>query len=203
MEKILEQFSRIPAEQKALGLVGLVLLLVAGTYFLSISDSIETQEQNEAEIKKQEDELLKLQTQAQYRTQYMREVERLKQKLREAEEQLPKKAEVPKLLRDISYEAGQSGLLVDRFEVKGEVKQGEFSRVPVNMTVSGSYHEIAVFLDRLAKMSRIVNVNDVQMSQPRVKNKKIVLSSTFEATTYRFLEAEVSKKKKNSVPTVK
>ncbi len=198
MNQFLDQFARIPSQQKALGLVGAVLLIVVGTYFFSVSDATTTIEENEATIDKQEADLLKLETQAQYRSQYMREVERLKQKLREAEEQLPKKAEVPKLLRDISYEANQSGLLVDRFELKPEKKEGEFARVPVNMRVTGSYHEIAVFLDRLAKMPRIVNVTDLSMKQPKLKNKKIVLVSQFDATTYRFLEAAKKPAKKKA-----
>jgi type IV pilus assembly protein PilO len=56
------------------------------------------------------------------------------------------------------------------------------------MRVNGSYHEIAVFLDRLSKMPRIVNVTDLNMTKPRIENKKIVLDSEYLATTYRFLE---------------
>lgn len=56
------------------------------------------------------------------------------------------------------------------------------------MRVTGSYHEIAVFFDRLSKMSRIVNVADLKMASPQFINKKIVLTSSFDATTYRFLE---------------
>jgi type IV pilus assembly protein PilO len=188
MEKFLDQFSKFPVQQKALVLVGLVVAIVGYTWAMSISSIKETIEYNKSQVDQQEAELVKLQTQAQYRSQYMREVERLRQRLREAEEQLPRAAEVPKLLRDISYEAAQSGLRVDRFELKSEVKQDQFAKVPVQMKVGGSYHEIAVFLDRLAKMPRIVNVTDLEMSQPKLENKKIVLVSIFSATTYRFFE---------------
>ena len=189
MEKFLEEFAKVPPQHKLLGVIGAVIVIFGLTWVMSIQDAQAEIAQNDETLAKQAAELLKLQTQAQYRSQYMREVERLKQRLREAEEQLPKQSEVPKLLRDISFEASQSGLRVDRFELKGEQKQGEFAKVPVQMRVSGSYHEIAVFLDRLAKMSRIVNVTNLAMASPKRKNKKIVLDSTFEATTYRFLES--------------
>lgn len=188
MEKFLEQFSKIPPQQKAIGLVAAVALILGAVYSMWILDYQDKMEEHQATIEQQESQLLKLQTQAQYRSQYMREVERLKQRLREAEEQLPKAAEVPKLLRDISYEANQSGLLVNRFEIRPEQTRGEFAAVPVKMNVVGSYHEIAVFLDRLSKMSRIVNATNLDMSSPKQQNKKIVLTSTFDATTYRFLE---------------
>ena len=192
MEKFLESFAKIPLQQK-LGAVAIaVVLLGVGTYFFSVADAITKIEEHDASIEKQEAELLKLQQQAQHRTQFMREVERLKQRLREAEEQLPKQAEIPKVLRDIDYEAKQAGLRVDRFEPQGEQVQGDFAAVPLKMTVRGNYHEIAVFLDRLSKMPRIVNVTDLNMSAPTVENKKIVVASSYTATTYRFLEREAA-----------
>lgn len=188
MEKLLEQFAKIPLQQKLIA-VGLVVVLIGVvTYFMSVSPALDQIADNDARIEKQEAQLLKLQQQAQHRTQFMREVERLKQRLREAEEQLPKQAEIPKLLRDIAYEAQQSGLRVDRFEVQSETQEGDFARVPVKMSVRGGYHEIAVFFDRLSKMPRIVNVTDLLMTKPELENKKIVVNSSYTATTYRFLD---------------
>lgn len=188
MEKFLEQFSKIPRQQKAAGVGIAVVLIALVTYFMAISPAQATIADNDGRLAKQEGELLKLQQQAQHRTQFMREVELLKTRLREAEEQLPKQAEIPKLLRDIAYEAQQSGLRLDRFEIQNESQQGDFAQVPVKMSVRGSYHEIAVFFDRLAKMPRIVNVTDVGMLTPMPENKKIVVASQFNATTYRFLD---------------
>src|SRR5688500_4232950 len=188
MEKFLENFAKIPLQQKMLGVGGAIVLILVGAWFLSVDPARVKIAENDERIAKQEVELQKLQQQAQHRTQFMREVERLKQRLREAEEQLPKQAEIPKLLRDIAYEAQQSGLRMDRFELQGEAVQGDFAAVPVKMAVRGSYHEIAVFLDRLSKMPRIVNVTDLQMTTPTMENKKIVVASTYTATTYRFLD---------------
>lgn len=193
MEKFLEAFAKIPLQQKLGGVAALVVLVGVGTYFLSVSDAVTKIDEHDATLEKQEAELLKLQQQAQHRTQFMREVERLKQRLREAEEQLPKQAEIPKVLRDIDYEAKQAGLRVDRFEPQGEQVQGDFSAVPLKMTVRGNFHEIAVFLDRLSKMPRIVNVTDLNMTAPNIENKKIVVASSYTATTYRFLEREAPK----------
>ena len=188
MEKFLEDFAKIPLRNKLIVVAVAIVLIGLGTYQFSVSESLDKIAENDERIAQQEQELVKLQQQAQHRTQFMREVERLKQRLREAEEQLPKQAEIPKLLRDIAYEAQQSGLRMDRFELQGEAVQGDFAAVPVKMAVRGSYHEIAVFLDRLSKMPRIVNVTDLQMTTPTMENKKIVVASTYTATTYRFLD---------------
>jgi type IV pilus assembly protein PilO len=188
MDKFLENFAKVPLQQKLIGVGVAVLLVIGGAYFLSVDPALLRIEENDQRIAGQEAELLKLQQQAQHRTQFMREVERLRMKLREAEEQLPKQAEIPKLLRDIAYEAQQSGLRLDRFEIQNETQQGDFAQVPVKMSVRGSYHEIAVFFDRLSKMPRIVNVTDVVMTQPQTENKKLVVGSSYTATTYRFLD---------------
>ena len=188
MEKFLENFAKIPFQQKMIGVGAVVVLILVGAWFLSIDPARTLMAENDEKIAKQEAELLKLQQQAQHRTQFMREVERLKQRLREAEEQLPKQAEIPKLLRDIAYEAQQSGLRLDRFEIQAESQQGDFSQVPVKMSVRGSYQEIAVFFDRLSKMPRIVNVTDLNMTTPQMENKKLVVGSSYTATTYRFID---------------
>lgn len=190
MEKFLESFAKVPLQQKLGGLAIVVALIGVATYYLSVSDSIEKIESLDGEIARQETQLVELEQKAQHRTQFLREVERLKQRLREAEEQLPKQAEIPKVLRDIDYEAKQAGLRVDRFEPQVEAQQGDFAAVPLKMTVRGNYHELAVFLDRLSKMPRIVNVTDLNMTAPTVENKKIVVASSYTATTYRFLERE-------------
>lgn len=188
MDKFLDQFAKIPLQTKLTALVGFLVLVAGLTYLYGVSDKLDAIEENAVTIERQDAELVKLQQQAQHRTQFMREVERLRQRLREAEEQLPKQAEVEKLLRDVAYEAQQSGLQLMRFELQSEQTRGDFAAVPVKMKVRGSYHEIAVFLDRLSKMPRIVNVTDLRMTAPRVENKKIVLDSEYMATTYRFLE---------------
>ena len=194
MEKFLDSFAKIPLQQKLAGLIAVMAAIAGLTYLYWIDEKLDTIEANKEKIETQQAELVKLQQQAQHRTQFMREVERLRQRLREAEEQLPKQAEVEKLLRDVAYEAQQSGLQMQRFELRGEQVQGDFAAVPVSMNVRGSYHEVAVFLDRLSKMQRIVNVTDLALSNPRIQNKKIVLDSTYIATTYRFLEVAVAKK---------
>lgn len=196
MDKYIDAFAKIPAIQKVLAMVVIVLVIAGGTYAFGVADSMSRLAESEETLLQQQAEMAKLNQQAQHRVQFVREVEKLRQRLREAEEQLPKQAEVEKLLRDVAYEAQQSGLQMDRFELQGEVVEGDFARVPVKMTVRGGYHEIAVLLDRLSKMSRIVNVTDLVMEKPRLENKKIVVTSNYLATTYRFVERSEQKPEK-------
>jgi len=194
VEQFLEKFTKVPLQQKLAGLLALTVLLVVGDYFLIVADQhaeIETLDHDEDPVGKLQvtnKKLLEKQEQASHLTEYKREVERLKQQVKEAQEQLPTQAEIPKLMRDVAYEAQQSGLIIKRFELTGEQQKGAFSAVPVKMSVEGSYHEVAVFLDRLSKMPRIVNVTQIGLKSPRVVNKKIVLAADYLATTFRFID---------------
>ena len=193
MEQFLEKFGKFPLHTKLLGLVGAVLAILVLDYVLVLSGTIDeiaemSSEAPPGKLQQVEKKLLEKQNQAANLTTYKREVERLKQQVKEAQEQLPTQAEIPKLMRDVAYEGQQSGLVIKRFELIKEELQGAFARVPVRMSVEGSYHEIAVFLDRLARMPRIVNVTGMRLNTPRIVNKKIVLQADYLATTFRFLE---------------
>jgi type IV pilus assembly protein PilO len=58
------------------------------------------------------------------------------------------------------------------------------------MELVGSYHEVAMFFDRLSKLGRIVSVHNVSVSEPDVRGGKVYLTVSAEAVTYRFLTAE-------------
>jgi type IV pilus assembly protein PilO len=76
------------------------------------------------------------------------------------------------------------------FQPLPEVQRGFYAEVPVRIEVEGSYHEVAMFFDRVGKLNRIVNIRDITMSEPEVRSGKVVLRTTGLAVTYRFLSTE-------------
>ena len=71
---------------------------------------------------------------------------------------------------------------------QGALPANFFAKIPIKMSVSGNYHEIAMFLQEVAGMRRIVNVNNIKLSSASTRNEKVILSSDFLATTFRFLD---------------
>ena len=65
----------------------------------------------------------------------------------------------------------------------------------------GTYHDVALFLDRVKRLDRIVNVANIQLAKPHLEGDRMLLDAACTATTFRFLdEAERQKleeKKKN------
>ena len=99
---------------------------------------------------------------------------------------LPEKQEIPNLLEGVSKSGKDSGLEFQFFQPGPEVNKGFYAEIPVNVRISGGYHNIALFFDRIAKLPRIVNVLNIAMQAPAATPG--ILSASCTAVTYRFLE---------------
>lgn len=190
MEQYLDKIAKAPAGVKYGGLAAVVVLMTVGNFFGLIQPT-------EVKIKKQVEERRKLDLDlaekseiAQNLNERRRELDVLDQKLAEALTELPEKRELDELLAQINDIGKKSGLELARVEPGKETTSGGefFARIPIKMTVSGNYHEIAMFMQEIANMRRIVNVNGIQLEKPTLKNEKVILESSFVATTFRFVE---------------
>jgi type IV pilus assembly protein PilO len=207
MEQYLDKIAKAPAGIKYGGLAGIIIAMTVANFFLLVQPT-------EEDIQKQVDQRRKLDVDlaekseiAQNLNERRRELDVLDQKLAEALTELPERKEIDELLAQINDIGRKSGLEITRVEPgKESVGGGEFfARIPIKMTVNGNYHEIAVFMQELANMRRIVNVNGIALDKPTVKNEKVILQSSFVATTFRFVEpaaAVVDPKKKGGTKVV-
>jgi type IV pilus assembly protein PilO len=190
MEQLLERVNKLPIPAKAGMIVGLVLLLFVGTWFFLIQDTesaIEslkseqvTRDQTYAEKKEIADNLLERR----------REMDQLEQKLQDALTELPEKKDLDELLAVLNDLGKKAGLEITRVVPGSETQESFFARIPILMAVKGNYHEIAVFLQEISQMKRIVNVNNLKLGAPTNRNDKVILSSDFLATTFRFVTAK-------------
>ena len=111
---------------------------------------------------------------------------------------LPNKREIPTLLRTITQLGNDSNLEFRLFSPKRETPRDFYIEIPVSMEVSGTYHNVATFFDKVGRMERIVNILDVYMKP--VTERSTTLTTTCDAVTYRFKrktdEADQKGKKK-------
>jgi type IV pilus assembly protein PilO len=135
-----------------------------------------------------------------------KDLKKFQAKMKEAEAQfqmamrkLPEKEEIPSLLSSISDSGQQVGLEFLLFEPKAEKKKEFYAEIPVAMNIKGDYHNLAMFFDKVARLSRIVNIQNIQITKSKEKNTRD-LNTRCMAVTYKFLEATAvkSKKKKKS-----
>ena len=113
---------------------------------------------------------------------------------------LPDKKEIPSLLENISKSGRYSGLEFMLFKPSQEVSKGFYAEIPVSIAVTGGYHNLAMFFDKVSRLSRIVNMSDIKIRHGKGgKEAEGRLNATCVATTYRFVEpskAAAAKKKK-------
>lgn len=111
------------------------------------------------------------------------EIASLERKLGDIQQILPTATETGDLLRWIKNLGDQSNLDLKSF-APGSLKPVEFYKeFPIQMEVVGKYHDLGIFLDRVSKYSRIVNVDQLQMSGNNGAAEKTVRAS-FTATTF-------------------
>lgn len=188
MDDLINRVSKIPLAQRILILAGVVILLFVANYFFFVSPKQEEIARSERRIQQLDSELVQKQAIARNLPRYRVEVERLKQRLNEALTLLPNEAEIPELLQKIAARVEQSDCSMETFEPEPELESGFYARIPVKMTIAGNFHSIMVFFDKISKLSRIVNVTDIELTEPSVENKKVVLEANFLATTFKFVD---------------
>ncbi|QJR13242.1 type 4a pilus biogenesis protein PilO [Usitatibacter palustris] len=110
--------------------------------------------------------------------------------------QLPNKSEMDALLIDINQAGLGRGLAFELFKPATAENFTEFyAELPVNIKVTGNYHDLGAFSSDVAKMPRIVLLTDIRLDPP----KDGVLSMEAVAKTYRYLDdEEVAKQKKTA-----
>jgi type IV pilus assembly protein PilO len=189
MEQLLEKFAKAPPAVKYGGLGGVIVVLTLLNFLLLVQPveakiAATVNQQRELDAKYAEKRDL-----AENLNERKREMEVLEQKLTEALTELPEKKELEELLAQLNDIGRKSGLEIARVEPGVETASGFFARIPVKMVVSGNFHEVAMFLQEVSNMRRIVNVNELGLTMPVVRGDKVVLKSEFMATTFRFLDA--------------
>ncbi|WP_309897042.1 type 4a pilus biogenesis protein PilO [Archangium sp.] len=190
MDKYLDRIVKAPPAVKFGGLAAVVVLMTAANFFWVIQPMEEEMEAQRAEQRRLDMDLAEKSEIAQNLNERRREMDVLEQKLAEALTELPENKDVEELLAQLNDIGKKSGLEISRVEPGPETVGGGdfFARIPVRMAVAGNYHEIAMFLQEVANMRRIVNVNNIQLNGARTRNEKVILSSTFMATTFRFVQ---------------
>ena len=186
-QDVLNAVNKMPLGQKVGVVAGVVILLSAANWYFFI-DPMQTQiTQRQGELRALEDELIQKQSIANNLAQFKHEKEILERRLAQALTELPNEANIDDLIRSLSEIGTKSGLTINSIDPQAEQRQSFYASIPIVMAVTGNYHEIGVFLDSLSKLARIVNVTNIKMAGARFTNEKLVVSSTYVATTFRFV----------------
>ena len=177
-----------PAPIKFIVILIVVGLIIGGGYWFFIKDQyaqLERVERQEAELRQEYER----------KAYQVANLEVFKQQMAEMEEtfgalvrQLPSDTEVPGLLEDITNTALGSGLSLQEIQLQAERQRDFYIELPINIQVSGSYHELASFVSSVAGLPRIVTLHDFTIT-PKSGNSD-QLDMQVVARTYRYRAGE-------------
>jgi len=103
--------------------------------------------------------------------------------------QLPGETEIPSLIVDISQTGLAAGLQEKLFVPRAEIPRDFYAEKPINIRLSGGYHEIGNFVSGIAALPRIVTLHNITIT-PEKAGEYDVLSMEVTAQTYRYLDDE-------------
>ncbi len=195
------KIQKIPAKARMIGFaVFLVAMAVLFIYFVYIPKTkqiaslekdvaglVSTINANDEKIKKLDD--------------LRKEVKSLEENLRLLTEQLPPGSEVSGLLRQIQNLVTQSGLSLKvwRPSQRRTHASGLYEEIPISIDLTAGYHDLGIFLDRVSKLTRIVNVLNLRMGSAAM-NKAGRMEIRISCTALTFAAVE---KKPDAAPAVK
>ena len=101
--------------------------------------------------------------------------------------QLPGETEIPSLIVDISQTGLAAGLQEKLFVPQSEIPRDFYAEKPIQIRLSGGYHEIGNFVSGIAALPRIVTLHDITITREN-KGDFDDLSMQVTAKTYRYLD---------------
>jgi type IV pilus assembly protein PilO len=102
--------------------------------------------------------------------------------------QLPNDMEIPELLTKITELGVESNLDISTFKPQSNKQKGFYAEIPISLKLKGSYHDIAIFFEKVGNMERIMNIQNVNMKPE--KERSTMLEVTCDAITYTFVKGK-------------
>lgn len=181
---------------KAGAMLVIFVVIQVAAYFIFWQAQAEDIEKGRNEVAKQKEVFLEKKRLAVNLEAYKQQRAEIEQAFGALLKQLPNKSEMDALLIDINQAGLGRGLAFELFKPAVQENFTEFyAELPVNIKVTGNYHDLGAFASDVAKMPRIVLLTDLKLDPP----KDGVLTMEAIAKTYRYLdEEEVSKQRKTT-----
>ncbi len=178
----------LPPKQQWIASAGLCFLLV-GIYYMQFWRSTSRQiTQSSNEIARLSAEVEQMQAVAGSLPELRSELSSLDRRLTVLAHILPEEYETADLLRGVGTLAAQSNLNIRDLEFRDPVPYEFYAESPIELELTGTYHDLARFFDRIGKFARIINVDEVAISA--LDSTDASVEATVTAMTFIFMEDE-------------
>lgn len=176
-----------PALPKLVALVLILVGILAAAYVLDWQGQLEELEAGKQQEAKLKDDYLNKKKQAVNLELHKQQLREIDQSFGALLKQLPNRAQMDALLVDINQAGLGRGLQFDLFRPAAAESAKEFyAELPIQVRVIGNYHDMGAFASDLGQLSRIVTLNDVQITA--LKDNQLQMDAI--ARTFRYLDDE-------------
>ncbi len=180
---------------KAIAILFCCLVLGGAVFYLDTNAQVDRLEQARAKELELRKTFETKQRKAANLNAYRQQLEEMKESFGAMLRQLPDKTEVAALLVDVSQTGLAAGLEFELFQPEAEQSKEFYAELPINVRVTGHYHEFGRFISGLAALPRIVTIHNVKISSPGgergAQDSKLLLQA--QVKTYRYLDEAASK----------
>lgn len=166
-------------------LVAILVATLAGAWWFFWQDQIDTLDQREAEEFTLRDEWVGKKRQSVNLDVHLEQLAEIDRQFGALLRQLPNRAEMDSLLADINQAGLGRGLQFELFKPGGDVVKEFYAEMPISVRVAGTYHDLGAFAGDVAKMPRIVTLNNLSIDRPK-PGEPLKMDAT--AVTYRYLD---------------
>jgi Tfp pilus assembly protein PilO len=116
------------------------------------------------------------------------ELEQLKVTLNQLEAIIPQKEEISNILKNMQQLAYDTRLNITKFIQKPEILKEFYAEQPIEVAITGDYHNLAIFFDRLNTFQRLFNIEDFSIKSLREQTDANTISAEWNVKTYIYRE---------------
>jgi type IV pilus assembly protein PilO len=114
------------------------------------------------------------------------------QRARELNKVLPPEAEEDAFLSSVQTASNAAGIDLKGYSPMDEVTQAFYAKVPMKLEMTGKFHQIAKFAYELGKVDRIINVENIVLTDPKVEGDEVILKGSCLATAFHALKPKAA-----------
>lgn len=175
--------------QAQLGLFVALSLAGAGAFYyfyeMPHQAAIETQARELSNIRGR---ISKGQATARQLPEFRAQVADLEARLESLRPILPDERDAGDLLRRVQTLAVQSNLTIRGFRPQAITVKELHAEWPISLQLEGNYHNLGLFLDRVSKFPRIINIGALTLAQRESPTASSTMTITCTATTFVLVE---------------
>lgn len=184
--------SRIPIAAKVgigVGLVALVTIAYFTIFYNDVASAIRSAETKEGLLKKELDDA-KLIAEAYQRD--LIERNKLEEQAKAFNKMLPDTASYPAFLSDVQGVATACGVSLIAWSPLEESVQEFYAKVPMQLKLTGRFHQVAKFFNNVGQLDRIINIEDIEIGKPKAVDDDVTVEVDCLATAFRSIPPELA-----------